>query len=54
MALLRPDQCHATDRHKQDRQHSGLMDAYGEPYPELKTVVRACAEEMYAIANGGV
>ncbi len=40
--------------HKQDRQHSGLMDAYGEPYPELKTVVRACADEMYAIATGAV
>ncbi len=37
--------------HRQDRQHSGLMDAYGEPYPELKTVVRACADEMYAIAT---
>jgi len=37
---------------KQDRQHSGLMDAYGEPYPELKTVFRACVDEMYAIATG--
>ena len=40
--------------HKQGRQHSGLMDAYGEPYPELKTVLRACADEMYAIATGAV
>ncbi len=37
--------------YKQDRQHSGLMDTYGEPHPKLKTVVRACADEMYAIAT---
>jgi hypothetical protein len=30
------------------------MDAYGEPYPELKAVVRACADEMYAIAPRAV
>jgi hypothetical protein len=36
---------------KQDRQHSGLIDGYGEPYPELKEVVQACAKEMYGIAS---
>lgn len=38
---------------KQSRQHSGLLDGYGEPYPELKKVLRACADEMYAIAVHG-
>jgi len=36
---------------KQDRQHSGLIDGYGEPHPELKEVVQACAKEMYGIAG---
>ncbi len=35
---------------KQDRQHSGLLDGYGEPYPMLQKVLKACAEEKYAIA----
>ncbi len=36
---------------KQDRQHSGLINGYGEPYPELKEVVQACSKEMYGIAS---
>lgn len=36
---------------KQARQHSGLIDGYGEPYPELKEVVQACANKMYGIAS---
>jgi len=36
---------------KQARQHSGLINGYGEPYPELKEVIRACADEMYDIAR---
>ena len=36
---------------KQDRQHSGLINGYGVAYPELKEVVRACANEMYDIAG---
>lgn len=35
---------------KQDRQHSGLLDGFGEPYPMLQKVLKACAEEKYAIA----
>lgn len=35
---------------KQARQHSGLLDGYGEPYPALKKVLRACTDEMYDIA----
>ena len=38
---------------KQARQHSGLMDGYGEPYPELKKVLADCADQMYSIAAGG-
>ena len=35
---------------KQDRQHSGLLDGYGEPYPALKKALKACTDEMYEIA----
>jgi hypothetical protein len=35
---------------KQARQHSGLLDDYGEPYPVLKKVLAACTDEMYEIA----
>ena len=38
---------------KQDRQHSGLMDRYGEPYPYLKETIEACTAEMYEIALHG-
>ncbi|MCK4960335.1 MAG: hypothetical protein KAT00_13065 [Planctomycetes bacterium] len=36
---------------KTGRQHSGLINGYGVPYPELKEVVRACADEIYNIAG---
>ena len=36
---------------KQDRQHSGLINGYGEPYSELKEVVQACAKDIYEIAR---
>ena len=36
---------------KQDRQHSGLLDGYGEAYPLLREVLEACTGEMYGIAN---
>ena len=35
---------------KQDRQHSGLLTGYGEPYPELLKVLKTCTAEMYEIA----
>ena len=37
---------------KRERQHSGLMDGYGEPYPLLKEVLAGCAAEMYDLASG--
>ncbi len=36
---------------KWDRQHSGLLDGYGEPYPGLKEVIKACTGEMYQLAT---
>jgi hypothetical protein len=36
---------------KKDRQHSGLMDAFGEPYPELRHVLKTCSEQIYAMAT---
>ena len=36
---------------KQDRQHSGLLTGYGEPYPELLKVLKTCTNEMYEIAT---
>lgn len=38
---------------KQDRQHSGLLTGYGEPYPELLKVLKDCTAEMYEIATHG-
>ena len=38
---------------KQDRQHSGLLNGYGEPYPELEKVLKACTDQMYSIAIAG-
>ncbi len=38
---------------KQDRQHSGLLDGYGEPYPELEKALKACTDQIYSIAIGG-
>ncbi len=36
---------------KQDRQHSGLMNGHGKPYPELKHVITACSRDLYHIAT---
>jgi len=38
---------------KRDRQHSGLLNGYGEPYPELKKALTACTDDMYGIASRG-
>ena len=35
---------------KKDRQHSGLLDGYGQPYNHLKQAILACTDEMYTIA----
>ena len=35
---------------KQDRQHSGLLDGYGKPYPLLKEALAECAGGMYRLA----
>ena len=35
---------------KQDRQHSGLLDGYGKPYPLLKEALAECAGGMYLLA----
>ena len=37
---------------KQLRQHSGLMDSYGKPYPILQKVMKKSSQEMYCIASG--
>ncbi len=37
---------------KRERQHSGLMDGYGGPYPLLAEVLAGCAAEMYDLASG--
>ena len=36
---------------KQARQHSGLLDGYGEPYPALERAIQSCTDEMYAVAT---
>lgn len=36
---------------KQSRQHSGLLDGYGEPYLGLERVLKTSAEEIYQIAT---
>ncbi|MCF7848329.1 MAG: hypothetical protein K9M45_05715 [Kiritimatiellales bacterium] len=38
---------------KKDRQHSGLLDSYGNPYTRLEKALKACSEQKYAIALGG-
>ena len=35
---------------KRARQHSGLVDGFGEPYLPIKTALEACTDEMYRIA----
>ena len=37
---------------KQERQHSGLIDGYGRPYPGLREAISECAGDMYRIASG--
>lgn len=36
---------------KEARQHSGLLDSYGEPYPELQKTIKAAASEIYNMAT---
>ncbi|MEM7316792.1 MAG: hypothetical protein AAF497_26975, partial [Planctomycetota bacterium] len=36
---------------KQSRQHSGLLDGFGEPYPRLEQVLKDCSSRMYDIAT---
>lgn len=36
---------------KQARQHSGLMDGFGTPHPELKRLLKTCSDEMYITAT---
>lgn len=36
---------------KQARQHSGLMTAFGQPYPILQQVIRRCVDDMYQLAS---
>lgn len=38
---------------KHDRQHSGLMDGYGEPYPMLQRGLKAEVDRMYELATSG-
>ena len=35
---------------RQYRQHSGLIDTYGVPYPGLREAMKGCADQMYSIA----
>ena len=37
---------------KQARQHSGVLNEFGEPYPELLRTVKRCSSNMYEIGNG--
>lgn len=37
---------------KWSRQHSGLLDGWGEPYPVLEKVLKNSSEEIYSIAQG--
>jgi hypothetical protein len=38
---------------KEARQHSGLMDGFGNPYPELHKVIKARANDIYSMAQRG-
>jgi hypothetical protein len=35
---------------KQDRQHSGLLDGFGHPYPEIQQALKTATAELYEIA----
>ncbi|WP_168565948.1 hypothetical protein [Crateriforma spongiae] len=37
---------------KQARQHSGVLNEFGEPYPDLLRTVKRCSESIYHIASG--
>lgn len=37
---------------KQARQHSGMLNGYGEPYPELFKAIKGCSDQLYEIATG--
>lgn len=37
---------------KKARQHSGLMDSFGQPYPELQKVMKAGSGKIYSLAQG--
>ncbi len=39
---------------KQDRQHSGLLDGFGEPYPLLQATLQECTQDMYGIATSRI
>lgn len=36
-----------------ERQHSGLFDGYGNPYPTLRETMITCSSELYQVALGG-
>jgi hypothetical protein len=36
---------------KQDRQHSGLLDGFGQPYPEIQRALKTASAELYSIAT---
>ena len=36
------------------RQHSGMIDTYGIPYPGVKEKINGCVKQMYQIATNGV
>ena len=37
---------------KRGRQHSGLIDGFGEPYPLLREALSGCAADLYRLAAG--
>ena len=39
---------------RQWRQHSGMMNSYGEPYSGIKDSIKGCADQLYQIAAGKV
>ena len=39
---------------KQARQHSGLLNEYGEPYTELFRSIKACSDDLYGIATAKI
>ncbi len=39
---------------KQARQHSGLMDGFGKPYPQLQEIIQRASSDLYDIATVGL